>query len=206
MSYKNPNYHKEYISNPENKTRRKKYEKEYFLNPENKARRKKWEEEYYNKPETKAKLKKYRDEFYKKNKDRITKRQKKYREDNLERLKKRDKEYYYKHHSKRLEANKNRRETLKNFIYQYKKKRGCKKCGYNKYPEILEFHHNKGIKKFKISSQNHLSVKLVKLEIKKCIVLCPNCHRIIHKDTPFGVKASDFRAELQFKPLTEISN
>ena len=47
----------------------------------------------------------------------------------------------------------------------------CFKCGYNKYPEVLEFHHEDPSKKdFNISMKGHCrSWERVKGEIKKCI-------------------------------------
>jgi len=58
----------------------------------------------------------------------------------------------------------------------------CVKCGYNKYPEVLEFHHGDTLKKdFNVSSKGHCrSWARVSEEIKKCILLCANCHREIH--------------------------
>ena len=57
----------------------------------------------------------------------------------------------------------------------------CSKCGYNKCLSALDFHHNRGKK------EGHLS-RLIKdfskqkslKEIKKCILLCANCHREVH--------------------------
>lgn len=60
----------------------------------------------------------------------------------------------------------------------------CAKCGYNKYPEVLEFHHKDPSKKdFNISMKGHCrSWKRVSNEIKKCVLLCANCHREVHVD------------------------
>ncbi|MBI4447784.1 hypothetical protein HY643_02295 [Candidatus Woesearchaeota archaeon] len=58
----------------------------------------------------------------------------------------------------------------------------CKRCGYDKYPEVLEFHHRDPAQKdFNISKKGHCrSWKRVEKEIKKCDLLCANCHREIH--------------------------
>ena len=58
----------------------------------------------------------------------------------------------------------------------------CIKCGYNKYPEVLEFHHRNPLKKdFNISKKGHCrSWERVNEEIKKCDLLCANCHRELH--------------------------
>ena len=71
----------------------------------------------------------------------------------------------------------NHREWLKNF----KKSSVCNKCGVADY-RVLEFHHlNEKEKDFSISF-NYLNLGLdkIKQEIKKCVILCANCHRITH--------------------------
>ena len=60
----------------------------------------------------------------------------------------------------------------------------CIRCDYNKYPEVLEFHHkDSSQKKFGIG-QNGLtrSWERVKAEIEKCNLLCANCHRELHAE------------------------
>ncbi len=58
----------------------------------------------------------------------------------------------------------------------------CMRCGYNKYPEVLEFHHkNPSKKNFNISLKGHCrSWERVRKEIEKCELLCANCHRELH--------------------------
>lgn len=56
----------------------------------------------------------------------------------------------------------------------------CSKCGYDKHPSALHFHHkNPSTKNFAINS-NKLLTKERHKEIKKCILLCANCHSIEH--------------------------
>ena len=56
----------------------------------------------------------------------------------------------------------------------------CNKCGYDKHPGALHFHHkNPSTKNFAINS-NKLLTKERHKEIKKCILLCANCHSIEH--------------------------
>jgi hypothetical protein len=54
----------------------------------------------------------------------------------------------------------------------------CSLCGYNSCMGALEFHHKdpslKDIQISKVTSEKALS------EIKKCILLCSNCHREVH--------------------------
>lgn len=64
-----------------------------------------------------------------------------------------------------------------------KEERGnaCEKCGYNKEPRILEFHHrNPEEKLFYIPRAWTRSEKAIRLEAEKCDLLCPNCHEIEH--------------------------
>lgn len=58
----------------------------------------------------------------------------------------------------------------------------CMKCGYKKYPEVLEFHHKDPTKKEFGIGQRGLtrSWERIKKEIKKCRLLCANCHREEH--------------------------
>jgi len=62
---------------------------------------------------------------------------------------------------------------------------GCAICGYDKYYGALEFHHvNTQTKIFNcnIKSLQEQSTKKYGLELNKCILLCSNCHREIHKN------------------------
>ena len=68
------------------------------------------------------------------------------------------------------------------FLAKIKEKRGgkCIRCGYNTCIKALEFHHIDPSKKdFTISNDNFKLQEAVK-EIKKCILLCSNCHREFH--------------------------
>ncbi len=68
------------------------------------------------------------------------------------------------------------------FVLNYKTDKCCPTCGYKEHPEILQFHHkNKSEKRYLIAnSLTQLSLKNIKLEINKCILLCPNCHFWYH--------------------------
>lgn len=57
----------------------------------------------------------------------------------------------------------------------------CQICGYDKCINALEFHHLDPTKKdFGISHKNIRSIEAYKEEIKKCILVCSNCHKEIH--------------------------
>lgn len=90
-------------------------------------------------------------------------------------------------HSEALRKDKERRKIRKKkkfelnneWINNYKKERCCVHCGYNDHPEILQFHHT-GDKIFEISTRKDKSLDTLKKEIEKCILLCPNCHFLLH--------------------------
>ena len=68
------------------------------------------------------------------------------------------------------------------WLSEYKKENGCKLCRI-KDPRVLEFHHtDKNKKDFSISfaQTNRFGIEKMKQEIKKCVILCANCHRIVH--------------------------
>lgn len=91
-----------------------------------------------------------------------------------------DKKHYVKHKQKIL---KKRRNQRKNFRIDFKKMLGgkCAFCGYCRCFAALEFHHIKSDKASNISTliKNDSEQKILK-EIKKCILLCANCHREVH--------------------------
>lgn len=73
----------------------------------------------------------------------------------------------------------------RNKKHRYKRKAlnmlggACSKCGYNKCIAALDFHHL-GDKDATIKELMHLSWKRIEAEVKKCIILCANCHREEH--------------------------
>lgn len=58
----------------------------------------------------------------------------------------------------------------------------CKICGYDKCIRNLHFHHvDPSEKEFGLSTVgNNISLEKVKKEMKKCILVCSNCHGEIH--------------------------
>lgn len=78
---------------------------------------------------------------------------------------------------KKKTLNKELTTKRKKFLENYKKDRICLNCGWNKHTEILQFHHN-GEKERNVSEIR--TINKIKEEIKKCILLCPNCHFWLH--------------------------
>jgi hypothetical protein len=58
----------------------------------------------------------------------------------------------------------------------------CCKCGYDKCLKALQFHHiDPNKKNFEISSSSSkVSWNVIEKELKKCILVCANCHAEIH--------------------------
>ena len=72
-----------------------------------------------------------------------------------------------------------RRNRRKHHLNNYKTKKGCAVCGYNAQGCALDFDHLD--RKTKLASVSRLTLgSLKKLfdEIRKCQVLCRNCHQI----------------------------
>ena len=89
----------------------------------------------------------------------------------------------------KMEQNKTNKKIVYDLISEevnnYKIKKGCACCGYNKKAIGLDFHHlDKTLKTINISSYWKTSWKQfekMKKEMEKCIILCANCHRIEEK-------------------------
>jgi len=135
--------------------RKKKWTKEYAA-----AYNKKWREEH--KEHRKAYQKAYQPKWYAKNKE----------------------EYLLK-----------RKAQYKEKMYQWWNwlesigRGSCVRCGYDEHPRALDFHHiDPSHKKFRISNFidargfSDKNKKELLEELKKCIVLCANCHRLEHSD------------------------
>lgn len=58
----------------------------------------------------------------------------------------------------------------------------CEKCGYDKCPASLTFHHSDpSIKSFEIGGKLGIySWERIRLELDKCELLCANCHLEYH--------------------------
>lgn len=85
-----------------------------------------------------------------------------------------NKEYYY-------NKSKEKRKKLKEWFINYKKNLKCIKCGEDR-EWVLDFHHRDPSKKDNyVINLLYISGKSKTLkEIKKCDVLCANCHRDVH--------------------------
>ena len=111
--------------------------------------------------------------YYQANRERIIAMYKKWREANPDYFKRK---VYTK--EERHERNKKRANRRKSLMINLKKGKQCEKCGYRAYPQILHFHHKGSDKKKDVSSCR--SLREIEEEVKKCILLCPNCHAEEH--------------------------
>ena len=69
------------------------------------------------------------------------------------------------------------------YVLADKTSRGkCEKCGFDKHLAALHYHHlDSSTKKFRLSDvTSKFSIKEVQEELDKCILLCANCHTLIH--------------------------
>lgn len=87
---------------------------------------------------------------------------------------------YYRHvckicHSKNQKP---RQDKIRKWLREYKKKQKCLICGTQDH-RVLVFHHIEH-KSFNIADAIRYGIKKTIEEIKKCIVLCANCHQIEH--------------------------
>lgn len=74
-----------------------------------------------------------------------------------------------------------RRRRIKSLAVEYLGG-SCSVCGYNKCQSALEFHHKDPSQKdFGIAGSTK-SFAVIKNELDKCILVCANCHREIHRD------------------------
>ncbi len=93
-------------------------------------------------------------------------------------------QWYYHQNKAKAKAHKKSYETRnKEFIQRYKKQCKCAKCGLSNKPYLLEFHHIDPSTKYKSVTDlqfNAYSMKLIKEEIRKCVMICRNCHMEFH--------------------------
>lgn len=88
-----------------------------------------------------------------------------------------------KHRKDAREYNKKTNKRNKNYVDEYKIKRGCLICG--EFESVcLDCHHK--FPKDKVMEISNLvrqgySLKTIKKELDKCVIICSNCHRKLHK-------------------------
>ena len=66
-------------------------------------------------------------------------------------------------------------------LNRYKVKCGCYRCGFNESPQALDLHHiDPETKSGTVSAMLTNKLKDLISEVRKCVVICANCHRRLH--------------------------
>lgn len=68
----------------------------------------------------------------------------------------------------------------RSMINRYKMVAGCTRCGFNEHPAALDLHHTYGPKEFDPGRHAGRPRVKVLVELRKCEILCSNCHNIEH--------------------------
>lgn len=98
--------------------------------------------------------------------------------------------YYAKHGHKVKAATAKRRKESREAWQEFKKTLFCVQCGQN-HPATLDFHHViKDNKQIITNLVKNGQLKRAMEEVQKCIVLCANCHRIVHYDEQKAKKSA----------------
>lgn len=87
---------------------------------------------------------------------------------------------YYKKNPDSINNSAKRRKIKIRKLLEKEKDKPCMDCG-KKYPfYVMDFDHVKGKKLFNLSTvaNRRFNIKQIVKEIKKCEVVCSNCHRI----------------------------
>jgi hypothetical protein len=71
------------------------------------------------------------------------------------------------------------RKRQKAKIRQVKEPTNCYRCGIDVPPVALDFHHVGDNKEYNVSQMGTMEWSTVKEEMKKCVLLCANCHRMV---------------------------
>jgi len=102
-----------------------------------------------------------------------------YYQRNKEKIKQRTSDYGKNNRTLTRKASKKFRSKKYNEFIEFKKTLSCIKCGESDY-NCLDFHHtDPSVREDNISNIYHSTGKFQE-ELKKCVVLCANCHRKAH--------------------------
>ena len=94
---------------------------------------------------------------------------------------------------------------MRQWLIEFKKTASCVRCGFS-HPAAIQFHHwDAATKKFDISSAPTLekSIPQVLEEMKKCEVICANCHLIHHYEERQQLAADQQYEEAEYQELIE---
>ena len=111
-----------------------------------------------------------------------------------------NKGWYQRHREKRIAIAKKRHQEIRDWFRRYKSTLSCIDCG-ESHPACLHFHHrDRSDKSFNMAHVvgRATSIKQILDEMKKCDILCANCHAIRH-----WREAHDFDDWLEVLPSVE---
>ena len=110
----------------------------------------------------------------------------------------RDKRRYADRRQYLIAAVRKRRKKIREMAVEYKGGK-CELCGYNRCIDALEFHHRDVTQKdFSISRRGYTrSWAMVKREIEKCILVCANCHRVLHRNGREPISLDELKEAIQ---------
>lgn len=92
-------------------------------------------------------------------------------------------EHYLRNKDKQIAANNKYRKAKREEWQAFKTSLCCTKCNFS-HPAALDFHHTDpsqkegNVHRFAANGQYKRAYE----EVKKCIVLCANCHRVLHAE------------------------
>ncbi len=90
--------------------------------------------------------------------------------------------WYQRHKDEVIERKKQRQREIWDWFRRYKSTLSCMDCGIS-HPAVLQFHHrDRTEKSFTIADvvRKAASIRQITNEIKKCDVVCVNCHAKRH--------------------------
>ena len=96
----------------------------------------------------------------------------------LEKARAYSKKYYYEHLEESRAKTRRKSKRNKEYLDGIKANQPCSDCG-NIYPVVcMDYDHINGNKYRGVSTLVSYSIKRIDEEIKKCELVCANCHRI----------------------------
>lgn len=100
----------------------------------------------------------------------------------LEKARRYRREWYARNKKRAKSAVLSRKKRIGELVKEAKSGKSCVRCGESRVA-CLDFHHvDPSTKRFALATARNvgLSLETILEEIKKCIVLCANCHRVEH--------------------------
>lgn len=104
-----------------------------------------------------------------------------YKDKNDPRSKESRRRWYYRNKDRQLSRQKVRKNFRREFLLRWKGMQSCTDCAmsFKGFEYLCDLHHVND-KKDTIGNLINHSMEMLKNEIRKCIPLCANCHRIRH--------------------------